>query len=292
LAAIDEPFNIANGDPGDADAVMANFNTIVNAINGGLELGSNVKAAAPTATIMGNTSSPGTSVSALRADAQFTLQGFENSSSDPSSSNFVGRTYYNTVNNQMRLCIATAGAGTWVSMGNPLATELVLHAAQHADGAADQLTDTSVAARSRKSQTPAVIQLGSDVTSISTSTFTTIADLAVTTTGVQTLAVIATLNFKSQHATNKPNVFVRVRDHTAADVTIYRSNYHQMGNAGSGSDVAEKSYCFYYTVPATGARTLRLQAGCDIAQVDVRAQLNPGSDTTAAVSPTMTAVII
>lgn len=257
MPAIDEPFNIQNGQNGDADAVMANFATIVNAINGGLDMGANVKAAAPTASILGSVSSAGTSVSGLRSDAQFTIQGFENSSADPATGNFVGRTYYNTVNNQTRLCIATTGSGTWVSMGNPLASELVVHAAQHKPGGHDPLAANTVDETMFAAKTNIFsATLGSDHTDLSASSWADIIDLAVTTTGVQTLGIAMSLRYETSGGGGNPLAQFRLVDVTASNTTLWTS---QAIECPAGVQTESIGY-FFYSAPLTGARTLRVQA--------------------------------
>jgi hypothetical protein len=98
------PFNISNGDPEDAGPVMANFQAITSVVNGGLELGTNVLTGPPSAQT-GAVSAPGSSPNAPRADHQHAIRGFEQFTSDPSSSNFVGRVYTNTSTGKIRMCV-------------------------------------------------------------------------------------------------------------------------------------------------------------------------------------------
>ena len=80
--------------------------------------------------------------------------------------------------------------------------------------------------------------------------------LSVTTTGIQSLAIYVTLRVRT---TNTCNFSFRVQDTTAANVTIYASDAMQITQTAIQTQI---SGFFFYTVPATGARTLRVQAGC------------------------------
>lgn len=123
-------------------------------------------------------------------------------------------------------------------------------------------------------------------------TWTTVIDLAVTTTGVQTLAVCVNARFRNEHATNKPNLCLRVIDVTAASATIYKDpGGDQFGTAGGGADAKNMIRAFRYNTPSGGARTLRLQASADFGG-SMRGTANVTFAGDAFASPTIEACII
>jgi hypothetical protein len=238
---------------------------------------------------MGNTSSPGTSVSALRSDAQFTVQGMENSGSDPASGNFVGREYFNTVTLAKRLCIATAGSGTWVSAGNVAAADLVVHAAQHKDGGHDPLADNTLTDHMFAAKTNIFsASLASDSGNFSGTTWTNIQDLTtVATTTAQTLCVSVSLCLTSADSTGR-NAQFRVLDVTASNTTIYKSVVVQVDHTTQ----TPLTGVFFYTTPiAGGTRTFRVQGTCSVAG-QVKAVGDQSVNTEAVNTPTIQAVIL
>jgi hypothetical protein len=133
------PFTINDGDPESAGPVMANYQAITAVVNGNLELGTNVLAAPPAAQT-GATTFEGSSTSGARADHLHAIRGFEQLTSDPTTNNFVGRCYTNTSTGKIRVCISAAGTGSWVTMGNLAASDLVAHQANHVAGGNDLLS--------------------------------------------------------------------------------------------------------------------------------------------------------
>lgn len=122
----------------DATQVESNFLAISTVINGSLEMGTNVAAAAPIAQTSASLQA-GASTSGARSDHAHVIRCTEQLTADPSSSNFVGRRYFNTSTLKERLCIATAASGTWVTMGNYSAADLPTHASAHGATGADQI---------------------------------------------------------------------------------------------------------------------------------------------------------
>src|SRR5258706_3748639 len=108
---------------------------------------------------------------------------------------------------------------------------------------------------------------GGTVNGISNGGYTTIVDLAVTTTGLQSLLVTTTLRCQNASGANR-NVGLRVVDITAGgSPTAGRSVVVTIAPSG-GADTVPVSATFLYTTPAGGARTLRLSAGTDGASVN------------------------
>jgi hypothetical protein len=133
------PFTINDGDPESAGPVMANYQAITAVVNGGLELGTNVLTGPPSAQT-GAATLEGSSTNAARADHQHAIRGFEQLASDPTTSLSLGRVYTNTGTGKIRQCISTAGSGSWVTIGNLDASELVAHQANHVAGGNDLLS--------------------------------------------------------------------------------------------------------------------------------------------------------
>jgi hypothetical protein len=137
------PFTINDGDPVSAGPVMANYQAITSVVNGALELGTNVLAGPPQ-TQTGATTTEGSSPNGARADHQHAIRGFEQLTTDPTSNNFVGRVYTNTGTGKIRVCINATGSGTWATMGNLAASDLVAHQANHVAGGNDLLSPPRV----------------------------------------------------------------------------------------------------------------------------------------------------
>lgn len=263
----------------DITQVNANLAAILAAVNGGLDA-TNIVTGAPPNPLDGNTPGIGVLAALARADHGHVIQGMERLSADPTTGNEVGREYFNTVTLEKRLCINDAGAGTWVTNGNPTAAELVIHAAQHKDGGHDPLPDGILTDHMKSARTIYTATQAADVNAISTAAFTTIASLSVTTVGIQTLQVTIHLKASNTSGANKPLVACRVVDVTAGGTpTIFRSRGHQLGIAGGGSDAADLTYSFYYTVPAGGVRSLILSAGSDLGTVNVIKSVSFNGDT-------------
>lgn len=276
--------------------MMADFQAIITQANGLLEADNNVQVLAPPNSNVGNSNSEGVSAFLSRADHQHVVQGVENVTTLPTTGNFLGRLVYVTsgVNIGKLMACTNVGANTFVTWGGSVAsTEVAVHAAEHKDGGHDPLADNTITDHMKASRTTYLATIAADVTTISTSTYTTIVDLPVTTNGVQTLHVIVSARAVNTNVSNKPSFAFRVQDTTAGGTpTIWRSQAHQLGVSTGGSDSAYLCYSFFYTVPATGARTLRLQAGCTIAAVDIKANAAGFNGDTTNVIPTLQAVVV
>ena len=169
MTVITYPFNIVDGDPESAGPVMANFQAVTAVVNGSLELGTNVSAAAPSAQ-NGSTINGGSSPSALRADAQFVIRGVETLTADPTSGNFDGRTYYNTSTHKHRAFIN----GSWQTYSNLAYSDLP---------AIPNNTLTS----SMMGRSLVTASMGSDVSLADNAWTTVISSFSVTTTGANQL---------------------------------------------------------------------------------------------------------
>lgn len=278
MGAINLPYIIANGDALDADKVMADLQAITGIANGSLQANSNVSTAAAVSQI-GAANAEGVAATLARSDHTHILQGVESGTADPTTSNFIGRLFFRTDLLKLKMCIATAGSGTWVVIANYAAADVPIHGAEHAAGGHDPLANNSIATAMRDDQTVQSATLSGDVTGISTSAYTTIQDLTLTTTGVQTAIISVALCVANTHASNIPQVSARVTDQTAGGTpTISRSPAVKLPVSG-GAGRKMIAWTFFYTVPATGARTLRVAAGCDVAAVDVLRQASFNADT-------------
>jgi hypothetical protein len=122
---------------------MANFQSVASVVNGGLQLGTNVSAAPPSAQT-GAAIAEGSSQNAARADHQHAIRGFEQLTADPTTNNFVGRVYMNTGTSKIRMCVSAAGSGSYIVIGNVTASDLVAHQANHVGGGSDLLSPPRV----------------------------------------------------------------------------------------------------------------------------------------------------
>jgi hypothetical protein len=281
------PYTLTPGTTARAGEVMADLVAIISAANGNLD-GDNIATGNSVAT--GPSTSSGSGTDIALANHTHAVQGMEALSADPVTGNFVGREYFNTSTLKVRLCVATGGVGTWLTTGNLSASELPAHGSRHATGGGDPLAANSVDATMRASQTVATATQASDVL-LPASTWTTIVDLSVSTTNAQTLACALHNQVVNSSGSAQPTVFFRVQDHTASDVTIFRSERTRLDTTATGNDRQTPGYTFYYTTPSGGARTLRLQAWCGTNNViTVTKPTTIGGDAT--IEPNIKAVIV
>lgn len=256
MGAINLPANIQNDDPLDAGEVMADFQAITQVVNGSLEADSNVSTAAA-ATQPGSANSEGVAATLSRSDHLHLMQGFENLAFDPTTGNFKGRVYWSTASSALRYCTDATGTGTYAPL-TPTAAELVVHAAQHKDGGHDPLADNTLtdhmfAAKGSIFQAT----LGADHTNINDSGWSNIIDLTtVITTGVQTLGIYVSMRFTNSDSGGH-NTGWRVVDVTNSNTTIGASEIIEVTHPNIQTGI---NGFFYYTTPAAGPRTLRVQA--------------------------------
>ena len=287
MPSISLPFNIEDDDDIDAGPVMGNFESITSTVNGSLELGANVLASAPPSPITGKDDTPGVSTSALRADAQFVLQGMENATDLPSSGNFLGRLVYITANTnigKLFMCVSTAGVGTWQAIGNQGAADVAIHAAQHEVGGHDPIPAGGIAASMRGVQTPQTAILASDSAQFSGSGWTNLGLQLVTavTTVAQTYAVWVDLVLQNTGGSNR-NAAFRVQDvGTSTTTTVHMSKPIEV-DIGVQTQVTG---FFYYTPPDGTARTIRVQGACSAAS-SVLAKQPAGFNTETFLSPNL-----
>ena len=284
MGAINLPVNIQDGDDLEAADVMSNFQSITQAANGNLQANSNVQTATAV-TQPGNANGEGVAATLARSDHKHIIQSFENLAADPTTGNFTGRVYWNTNTNEFRYCTNAAGSGTFGTF-TPSATELVVHAAQHKDGGHDPIADNTLTDHMFAAKANIfTATLGSDHASISSSAWSTILDLTtVTTTGQQTLGIY--VNLLAQATAGTGNAFFRVVDVTASNTTIFSSNSVE---CDSGIQTQLDGF-FYYSTPAGGARTLRIQAGASNNTIDIKQPSGHHGDTF--IGPTIQAAIL
>lgn len=287
MGSVNLPANIQNGDPLDAGAVMSDFQAITQVVNGSLEADSNVETAAAV-TQPGNANSEGVAATLARSDHKHILQGFENLAADPTTGNFNGRTYWNTATSEVRYCTDATGSGTYGTL-SPTAIELIIHAAQHKDGGHDPLADNTLTDHMFAAKgTIFAATLGSDHLNISGSSFSTILDLTtVTTTGQQTLGISMSIRFQTQGGGGTPNAAYILTDVTASNTKIWQS---EIVECDAGVQTECKGF-FYYTTPATGARTLRLSAGASTSNT-VNVLAPTAFNSSGVTGPTIQAVIL
>lgn len=289
MGAINLPSNIQNDDDLDAGVVMSDFQSITQVVNGNLEADSNVSTAAA-ATQPGSANGEGVAATLARSDHKHLIQGFENLAADPTTANFKGRVYWNTVTTELRYCKSAVGVGTYGTL-TPTATELVIHAAEHKDGGHDPLADNTLTEHMFAAKGTIFKEtLLATHAQISNTGFSTIVNLSVTTTGLQTLGVYVTIRYTNSDSDPR-NCTFRVVDVTASNTTIYMADPIEVKAPGVQT---QHSGFFYYTTPATGARTLRVQAGTVTAagnHVDVlQSDTNFNGETLN--TPTISAVIL
>lgn len=281
---------LANGTVADADQVMSDLFAIVNEVNGNLTAITNVQVASA-GTVTGYQNTTGNSSALAASDHQHIVQGVERTTGDPAFGNFDGRLFFNTATHKLRMVSDSSGP-TFKTVGNLSGDELVGHAANHTDGGVDQLADNAIAERSLKSRTIVSGEQTSAITGISTSGYTTVQEITVTTTGIQTLLVVVHLRPINSSASNRLVAF-RVKDQTVSGTpTIFKSIQHQMGATNGGSDSPWLHASFFYTVPAAGTRTLRLSAGADGSGVNISAAGSFNSEATTGITPMLSAAVI
>lgn len=133
MSTLTFPYTFASGALADANQVNSDFAAVGTVVNGNLEASTNVKVGAPVAQTSAALNA-GVSLNLARSDHAHTIQCTEQLAADPGSANFIGRRYFNTSTLKERLCIATGGGGTWVTMGNYAGSDLPAHASNHTTG--------------------------------------------------------------------------------------------------------------------------------------------------------------
>jgi hypothetical protein len=254
MTVIPEPFAIVNGQTADGDQLEADLAIIRTISNGQLEAGINIQAASTGAALTGNSASGGSSGFVSRGDHQHVVRGFEQFASDPVSGNFVGRHYYDTTNNRVRMCIATPG--TWVTSGNLAATDLPVHASRHAVGGPDPLSSNSVSETMFAARTIFQGLPTGDTTLTSDNNWAAVVtglNVTITTSQVAWLIVHAAFN---NGGTAKPTVAVRVAD--ASNNVLWMSPAVRMGNSTGDTDNVHISGV--YPVLLSASPVLKLQA--------------------------------
>lgn len=254
MTVIPEPFAIVNGQTADGDQLEADLAIIRTISNGQLEAGINIQAASTGAALTGNSASGGSSGFVSRGDHQHVVRGFEQFASDPVSGNFVGRHYYDTTNNRVRMCIATPG--TWVTSGNLAATDLPVHASRHAVGGPDPLSSNSVSETMFAARTIFQGLPSGDTRLVSDGNWTaaiTGLNVTITTSQVAWLVINAAINNDGNTA---PVVNLRVAD--ASNNVLWMSASNQMSAAGSSNDAMQISAV--YPVLLSASPVLKLQA--------------------------------
>ncbi len=116
MAAITIPNRPLGSDTRVIAQILADFDAILAQANGNLESSTNVKVGVSGSTLDGNASAEGSSSSLARADHTHMIQGVERRAADPTTSNFVGRLYFNTTTERLMYCIDTGGSGTFIEV--------------------------------------------------------------------------------------------------------------------------------------------------------------------------------
>ena len=294
MGAINLPYQIENGDGLDADKVMADLQAIITQANGLLEADNNVQVLAPPNSNVGNANSEGASAYLSRADHQHVIQGVENVTTLPVTGNFLGRLVYVTsgVNIGKLLVCTDAGANTFAPFGGVVGTaEVPIHAIEHKDGGHDPLADNTITDHMHAAKgTIFAASMAADVSPLSGTGWTNLGtDLAVTTTGIQTLGIAIQVMFQTSGGGGNPNAALRLVDVTAGSTTIWMSSVTECDAAVQ----TPMGGFFYYTVPAGGARTLRLQGGASTnVSGGVIARKPVGFNTETVLGPNIQAVIL
>lgn len=257
------PFTFTPDTDANADEVMADLNAILGVANGSLEAGVNVRAG--TAGAISSGSSEGSSGFVARNDHTHSVQGVERLTGDPTSGNFVGREYFNTVTLQKRLCVALGAPDSWITTANIAASDLPNHATRHGTGGADPLPANSVAQSMFAARTIYAAVPSADVAP-SANAWTDVAiGLAVTVVGTQ-LATIHVNALCQNTAANSPTVGLRVLD--GSSNILLQTGSRQFGASGGGND----STHIYAAKPVTltSSPTLKLQVNANATGISVR----------------------
>ena len=107
MGTITLPHRPAGSDTRQIAQILADFDAILAQANGNLQASTNV-AVATAVTNDGNANAAGSSSSLARADHTHMIQGVERRTGDPSSGHFVGRLYFNTTTEKIRVCLDAA----------------------------------------------------------------------------------------------------------------------------------------------------------------------------------------
>lgn len=274
MTSIPEPFAIINGQRADGDQLEADLAIIRTICNGQLELGVNVQAGSTGSALTGNSSVGGSSGFGSRADHQHIIRGVERLTSDPTSGNDVGRMYYDTTNNRLRMCINAAGAGTWVTGPNLAASDLPIHSSRHATGGADPLPSNAVGETMFAARTIFEGVPSADVVTTANGWNDVVTGLAVTVTNTQVAWLVVNIGIVNLNGSNSPVVTSRVLD--ASNNVLFQSSGHQMSTQGANND--QQSINAVMPVALSASPTLRLQVNANLAGVTVRkSQTSNGS---------------
>jgi len=269
----------------DSSQVVADFLNLVRAVNGNLDADNVMTGSSKP---IGSRNFPGTGATLSRADHEHAVQGVEQLSADPTDGLKIGREYFNTVTLQKRMCIGTAGTGTWITTANLEATDVAIHALQHKDGGHDPLGDNTIIDRMKAAGAVVSQGIPSDV-AIPSGTWTTVVDLAVTTKNVQLVLVFMRAYFVNSSGANQPVMRLRLLDHTNGDTTIFRSEGTRIGQS-TDTNQADVQYMIPYLSPGDGSHTLRMQADASGTGVTVTRPTSADGDNTK--DPELKAVIL
>jgi hypothetical protein len=104
MATVTLPFTPDGNDTKDIGQIMADFQAILDELNGNLQASVNV-AVATAVTQSGTANGPGSSSNLARSDHTHLIQGLEQRTAPPSSGHFVGRLYVDTTTKLLMVCV-------------------------------------------------------------------------------------------------------------------------------------------------------------------------------------------
>lgn len=259
LAAI--TYRPTSGTPEDIAQIIADFDQILNVINGLLEADINVQADGPV-TVKGNANTAGSSSALARSDHQHIVQGVENVAALPTTGNFLGRKVFLTTDNKHYSCTDTADTGTWEPYSNLDAADVPAHASRHGDGGADEIPVNGIAEDMLKART-IVEGLATGNITPPANTWSAIATLTVTTENAQTVDIYVFVR-ATNGAGSARNVGVRVRDLTAdPDDTIHMRAGEGLAAVGSAHDQYVDGWSFPHNFTTDGEHNLQLEVCAD-----------------------------
>lgn len=267
------PYNIQPGDDEDADQVMANFNALKVTVNGDLTASDNVSVATAV-TITGQSSSEGDSTALARANHQHTVRGIESLTADPTISNFVGRLYYNSSDNNVRLCTSSSGSGTFVTVAPLVAADLVAHAINHGAGGSDPLPDNTITNDMMGRTIANTATMAADVFLGNNAYTDLITGISVTCSGTQVVTVTGQVTIYNVANTGG----VRASALRLMESTTEVACFGQMQIEESGSRIGVHPCSAAFTA-TDGAHTYVLQGASTVGN-DLKAKKELGAATT------------
>lgn len=263
---LDLDYTFQNGTPADADQVNANFQRVQDFANGGIDITS-VLVGTPVAQDSQGGLSQGSGPGLAAADHKHILRGWERLAADPTSQNFIGRTYWNTTNNNERKCIALGSPDSWITTGNMAASDLPNHASRHATGGPDALPTNSVD-QGMLTRTAVGADLSADVSLSSGSWTDLITGIQPVIVGTQQNATLF-LQVGASNGSNTKNQTIAFRVIDQNNAVYFQSKGEMLAHGNPANPGSAVSHVYTWPVQLVPGLTLKMQGFADDTTVTV-----------------------